>query len=85
MACNHTTETKDPFGTGRKPVLGGSFLLEGRFIMDETTITQAQANVLLGHHGIEGVSDDSTGSTLIDDLGDKESYLLSDVKDWLGY
>lgn len=51
----------------------------------DTTITQAQANVLLGHHGIASIYDDSTGSALVDDLGEHAEYLLSDVKEWLGY
>ena len=56
-------------------------------------ITRKQTRQLLVNHSISGLYADTAfdnngvavPSSLIHDLGDKDSYDLNKVKDWLGY
>ena len=49
------------------------------------TLTLKQVEKVLSDHGINGVHDASTGSSLAGDLGLRTDYNMLTVTDWLGY
>ncbi len=48
-------------------------------------ITKYKVIMILQQHGIETLSDDTTGSSFYDDFGIHDTYNLNDVMVWLGY